>query len=64
MGIARAIAAALKNAILSDDQRKSEPLCIASLYRMAHSGGIPRSGRKAFARFSESGFRFFLPCDI
>jgi len=33
MGVARLIFAALKNAILTDDQRKSEPLCIASLYR-------------------------------
>jgi len=62
MGIARTIVAALKNAILPDDQGKSELLCIASLYRMAHSWGIPRAGSKAFARFSECGFRFFRPC--
>jgi hypothetical protein len=33
MGGVRLIFAALKNPILSDDQRKSEPLCVASLYR-------------------------------
>jgi len=39
--------AALKNTILTDDHGESAPLCIASLYRMAHSGGIPRAGTKA-----------------
>ncbi|MNT27111.1 hypothetical protein D3C72_1627270 [compost metagenome] len=61
MGNARSKFAALKNAILPDDQRKSAPLYIASLYRMVHSGRIPREGVRWSPGFQNPGSVFPFP---
>jgi len=55
---------ALKEAILTDDQRKSASTCIASLYKGVHS--LPMKGlwEGGFTRISESVFRFRPCCGI
>ncbi|KHK63897.1 hypothetical protein JZ00_14505 [Pseudomonas frederiksbergensis] len=54
------IHAALKNAILTDEQGKSAPACIASVYKGVYSQPMEGQDKGASLGFQNPGFVFAL----